>query len=172
ALIGDDNDLAAHLRCPVQAQMRSGSLDRLMLGHGGEIIANLIGHEHQFIELAGRHAANPPVAFSVPPSKHKAWSRRATATMRTPKRWARSSASEVGAETDTRVPAPKIAAFATISNEQRLVMTKKPLSGATPARASAPIALSSALCRPTSSRTRTIAPSGPHQAAAWTARVA
>ena len=64
-----------------------------------------------------------------------------------------------------------MAALATISNEQRLVMTKNPLSGATRARASAPIALSSALCRPTSSRDSRIFPSRPHHAAAWTARV-
>ena len=38
-------------------------------------------------------------------------------------------------------------------------MTKNPLSGAIAPRTSAPIALSSALCRPTSSRTRTIVPS-------------
>src|SRR6478735_9556432 len=172
ALIGKGNDLADHLRCPVHAQVRSSAGSGFLLRHGGVKIADLIGHTRKFVELAGRHAASPPFAWSFPSSKHKAWSRRATATTRTPNRRARSSASEVGAETETRVLAPKIAVLATISNEQRLVMTKKPLSGATPARASAPIVLSRALCRPTSSRTKTIAPSCPHHAAAWTARVA
>ena len=132
ALIGEGDDLADHLRCPVQTQMRGGALGRFPLGHGGVEIADLIGHAHEFVDLAGRQAANPPLASSFPSSKHKAWSRRATAITRTPNRRARSSASEVGAETDTSVPAPKIAALATISNEQRLVMTKNPLSGATP----------------------------------------
>jgi hypothetical protein len=47
---------------------------------------------------------------------------------------------------------PAIAAFCTISTETRLVMTKAPPEAGTPSRASAPISLSSALCRPTSSR--------------------
>ena len=68
-------------------------------------------------------------------AERSGWSERATAIRRMPKRWARSNASEVGAETETSVPAPKIATLATISNEQRLVMIKKPLSGATPAEA-------------------------------------
>src|SRR3984885_10173903 len=152
--------------------MRGRALDSLALGHGSVELADLIGHAHQSVELAGGQAATPPLDSSFFSSKLKAWSRRATAITRTPKRRARSSASEVGADTETSVSAPKIAALATISNEHRLVMTKKPLSGARPARASAPIALSSALCRPTSSRTRTIAPSRRHHAAAWTARVA
>ena len=44
------------------------------------------------------------------------------------------------------------AAFCTISTLQRLVMTAKPFDGSTPFHAMAPISLSSALCRPTSSR--------------------
>ena len=69
-------------------------------------------------------------------------------------------ASDVGAESATSVDAPKAAALATISNEQRLVMTTKPSVGRRrPSRSSAPISLSSALWRPTSSRTATIAPS-------------
>ena len=63
-----------------------------------------------------------------------AWSARAIAISVTPLASARSMASEVGAESATSVDAPKIAALATISNEQRLVMTKKPSAGATPLR--------------------------------------
>src|SRR6202167_4560369 len=166
AFIGEGDDLADHLWCPVEAQMRGGALDRFPIGHGGVELADLVRHAHKSLELAGAQAANPPLASSFPSSKHKAWSRRATAIRRTPKRRARSSASDVGADTETSVPAPKIAALATISNEQRLVMTKNPLSGAMALRASAPIVLSSALCRPTSSRTTTIAPSRPRHAAA------
>src|ERR1700722_5404290 len=86
ALIGKDDDLANHLWRPVEAQMRSDPLGRFPLGHGGVEIADLIGHAHKSIELACRHAANPPLASSFPPSKHKAWSRRATTIRRTPKR--------------------------------------------------------------------------------------
>src|ERR1700688_3279878 len=156
AFIGESDDLPNHLWRPVEAQMRGRALGRFLLGHGCVEVADLIGHAHKSVELAGGEAANPPLASSFSSLKHKAWSRRATAITRTPKRRARSSASEVGADTETSVPAPKIAALATISNEQRLVMTKNPLSGATPAREIAPIVLSSALCRPTSSRTRMI----------------
>src|SRR5258707_6750850 len=146
AFIGESDDLANHLWRPVEAQMRGGAFGRFLLGHGCVEVADLIGHAHKSVELAGRQAAIPPLASSFSSLKHKAWSRRATAITRTPKRRARSNASEVGADTETSVPAPKIAALATISNEQRLVMTKNPSAGATPARASAPTGLSIAFC--------------------------
>src|SRR5260370_30714782 len=144
--------------------MRGDAVNRLALGHGGVEIADLIGHAREFFHLSRRHAANPPLASSRPLSKHSAPSARATAITLTPNWRARSSASDVGAESDTSVSAPNVAALATISKEQRLVMRKKPPSGAKPARARAPIALSSALCLPTSSRNKTIRPSRLHQA--------
>src|SRR3984957_1646492 len=119
--------------------MRGSARGRFPLGHGGVEIADLIGHAHKSVELAGGQAANPPLGSSFRPSKHKAWSRRATAIRRTPKRRARSSASDVGADTETSVLAPKMGAFGTISNDQRLVMTTSPLPASAPARASAPI---------------------------------
>src|SRR3954468_9353529 len=83
---------------------------------------------------------------------------------------ARSSASEVGAEIATTARAPNAPAFSIISNEQRLVMTMNPLPGSTLDRRSAPISLSRALCRPTSSRSAISRPSSSANAAAWTAR--
>src|SRR3984957_3560347 len=147
------------------------AVHRLFVGHGFEIIADLIGHPDQLFDLAAAHAARSPAADRSACVKIVAWSPRAIAISVTPLACARSMASEVGAESATSVEAPKIAALATISNEQRLVMTKKPSAGATPLLMSAPINLSSALCRPTSSRKATIAPSRSHQAAPWTARV-
>ena len=58
-----------------------------------------------------------------------------------------------GRKRDQRRARRRSPPLATISKEQRLVMTKKPLSGSAPARQQRPISLSSALWRPTSSRT-------------------
>ena len=82
-----------------------------------------------------------------------------------------SSASEVGAETATIIGARIAAAFCTISTETRLVSSTAPPAPFRPARASAPANLSSALWRPTSSRTATRPSPGVQKAAAWTARV-
>src|SRR5271155_4561135 len=86
ALIGEGDDLANHLRRPVEAEVRGGARDRFPFGHGGVEIRDLIGHAHKFVDLAARHAANPPLASSTPLSKESAWSPRATAIRRTPKR--------------------------------------------------------------------------------------
>mgnify|MGYP004722700507 CR=1 FL=1 len=85
-------------------------------------------------------------------------SRRAIATSVTSSASARAMASDVGAEMATSVRAPKVAAFSTISNEHRLVMTTKPEAGSTPRLTSPPLSLSRALWRPTSSRRSTISP--------------
>ena len=74
----------------------------------------------------------------------------------------------VGADIDTRCGTPAAAAFCTISNEQRLVSTTKVSAAGTPARAMAPINLSRALWRPTSSLTSRMFPAGSQAAAAWT----
>ena len=66
AFIGEGDDLANHLWRPVQAQMRGDPLSRFPLGHGGVEIADLIGHAHESVDLAGRQAANPPLASSFP----------------------------------------------------------------------------------------------------------
>jgi hypothetical protein len=63
------------------------------------------------------------------------------------------TARAVGAETATIIGAPMQAVFWTISIETRLLNTRKPSCAAVPVRAKAPASLSSALCRPTSSRT-------------------
>src|SRR5580704_17818831 len=44
ALIGKGDDLANHLRRPVEAEMRGGARGRFPLGHGGVEIRDLIGH--------------------------------------------------------------------------------------------------------------------------------
>src|ERR1700734_3687292 len=72
ALIGEGDDLANHLRRPVQGEMRGGARGRFPLWHGGVEVRDLIGHAHQFVDLAGRHAANPPLASPSPPSKDSA----------------------------------------------------------------------------------------------------
>ena len=64
---------------PEQAEMRGDALGRFLLGHDGVEIADLIGHAHEFVDLAGGQAANPPLASSVRSSNHSAWSPRATA---------------------------------------------------------------------------------------------
>ena len=79
---------------------------------------------------------------------------------------------DVGSEIVTRRVAPARTAFSTISYEQRAVERMNPAAGSCPARASAPISLSRALCRPTSSRARTIVPSKAANAAACAAPVA
>ena len=67
---------------------------------------------------------------------------------------------------------PAIIAFCAISTEQRLVITHTPSANDSPALSPAPISLSSALCRPTSSRASSTAPSAVAQPAACTAPVA
>src|ERR1700729_4015071 len=54
ALIREGDDLANHLWRPVEAQMRGCALGRFPLGRGGVEIADLIGHAHEFVDLAGR----------------------------------------------------------------------------------------------------------------------
>ena len=66
---------------------------------------------------------------------------------------------------------PAWAAWRTRSWLTRLVTAAKPLAGSMPARAIAPTSLSSALRRPTSSRTSSSSPAGEIQAAAWLAPV-
>ncbi len=78
----------------------------------------------------------------------------------------------VGAEMAASTAIPARAVFCTISKLARLVTTTKPLSAGTPSCATAPISLSSALWRPTSSRTVRSTPSRSAQPAAWTAPVA
>ena len=77
----------------------------------------------------------------------------------------------VGAETVTSAPTPKVADFCTSSKLQRLVMMTKPVERSVPVSASTPISLSSALWRPTSSRTWTISPSRLAHAAPCTVRL-
>ncbi len=60
---------------------------------------------------------------------------------------------------------PNTAAFCTSSKLARLVTTRNPVDASVPARAIAPSTLSSALCRPTSSRTICNSPSADAQAA-------
>ena len=148
------DDLADHLRRPVEAQMRGGAFGRLLLGHGGVEIADLVGHAHEFLDLARRHAAIPPRASSCVVveaqtpcrrGRRRSGRRRSLAPFRAPARSARRA-------TPAR-PRRRSPPSTTISNEQRLVMRKNPFAALDAARASsAPIALSSALCRPTSSR--------------------
>ena len=68
--------------------------------------------------------------------------------------------------------APRTVVFCTISKLARLVTITKPVLGSVPALSRAPMSLSRALCRPTSSRTSCTAPSSPAQAAACTAPAA
>src|SRR3984957_14928454 len=114
------------------------AVHRLFVGHGFEIIANLIGHPDQLFDLAAAHAARSPAADRSACVKIVAWAPPAIAISGPPLASPRSMASGVGAESATSVEAPKIAALATISNEQRLVMTKKPSAGAKPAMMKAP----------------------------------
>lgn len=123
-------------------------------------------HARRAMRLISRDD-RPPNNYST----SNAPSARATAISLTPSARARSIASDVGAETETSAGAPKIAAFSTISKEQRLVVSMKPSAAPIPARRHAPIVLSSALCRPTSSRTTSRSPRLSHQAAACVARV-
>ena len=152
--------------------MRGGAFGRLLLGHGGVEIADLVGHANEFLDLVRAHAASPPSASFRAVAKQSAWSARATAIRVTPKARALSSASEVGAESDdqrARAENRRLGDHlerAAAGDEEEAVARRR-----SPARQSAPIALSSALWRPTSSRTSTMRPSRAHQAAAWTARV-
>src|SRR5579864_6651996 len=77
----------------------------------------------------------------------------ATAIRVTPAASAVRTASAVGAEMAIRIGAPMAAVFCTISTETRLVSTTAPSRGTKSALAAAPASLSSALWRPTSSRT-------------------
>ncbi len=78
----------------------------------------------------------------------------------------------VGAEMATSIATPAMAVFSTISYEQRLVTRMKALAGSSPSVRAAPISLSRAQCRPTSSRTSRILPDASAHAAACMARVA
>ena len=78
--------------------------------------------------------------------------------------------SAVGAEMVAKAPMPASAHFCTSSKLQRLDIKTNPSRKFTFDFASAPINLSSALCRPTSSRDSRIVPSAEHQAAACTVR--
>ena len=77
------------------------------------------------------------------------------------------TASDDGAETATSMPTPAMTAFCTSSNEARdEVSSARSAIGSSSASSAEPITLSIALCRPTSSRTRSIEPSGRTRAAA------
>ena len=91
--------------------------------------------------------------------KHQACPRGRWRRASTPTPARASSASEVGAEIETSVPAPNAAVLATISNEAAAGDDHKAVAGSDPPRSSAPISLSSALWRPTSSRATRMAPS-------------
>ena len=77
----------------------------------------------------------------------------------------------VGAETATSTGTPIIAVFCTISTETRLVRRTAPPDRGIPSRTNAPASLSSALWRPTSSRTAPIPAEAHQKAAPCTARV-
>jgi len=80
---------------------------------------------------------------------------------------ARSTASDDGADTAARAGTPAITAFCTSSNEARpLTISVVPLSGRRPASSAQPMTLSTALCRPTSSRTHNNSPPASNNAAA------
>ena len=67
------------------------------------------------------------------------------------------TARDDGADTATSIPIPAITAFCTSSNDALdEVSSARSLIGSSSARIAAPITLSTALCRPTSSRTRSI----------------
>ena len=79
---------------------------------------------------------------------------------------ARSTANDDGADTAASTGTPAITAFWVISNDARpLTSNTLPLNGIRPASTAQPITLSTALWRPTSSRTASTAPSGPNSAA-------
>jgi hypothetical protein len=76
-----------------------------------------------------------------------------------PNRWAKSTARLDGAETATMCRIPATAAFCTISNPRRPEITKTHSGkGSRRFNPAQPTSLSTALCRPTSSRTTRAAP--------------
>ena len=84
---------------------------------------------------------------------------------------ASSRASAVGAETVTSAPMPNVTDFCTSSKLQRLVISTNPDAGSVLFCAKAPISLSRAVWRPTSSRTSRISPSCETHAAPCTVRL-
>src|SRR5208282_5636964 len=78
------DELVDHLRRPVALEMSRRAFGRLILGHGGVKVADLIGHTHEFVDLARRHAAQPPLCSSRSLKKLSALSARATAISETP----------------------------------------------------------------------------------------
>ena len=86
-----------------------------------------------------------------------------------PRSTARSTANDVGAPTATTAGMPTTLAFWMISKLARALTTSTcPASGSAPTRAAAPTTLSTALCRPTSSRTCSRSPDAVARPAAWT----
>ncbi len=80
---------------------------------------------------------------------------------------ARSTASEDGAETAASIGIPAITAFCTSSKDARpLTIRTVPRSGSSPERRACPTTLSTALCRPTSSRRHSSSPSAEKSPAA------
>ena len=78
---------------------------------------------------------------------------------------ASSTASDDGADTAASTGMPAIAAFWVSSKLARpLTISTCPASGSRPARTPSPMTLSTALCRPTSSRSATSSPVGGEQA--------
>src|SRR6266850_8202745 len=110
-------------------------------------------------------------AIRCPLAKTSKPSSRATAMRVIPASSAVRTASAVGADIETRTDAPIVAAFCTISTETRLVRRTKPACVERFACAKAPLSLSIAFWRPTSSRTNSNPFRGDQKAAAWTARV-
>jgi len=90
----------------------------------------------------------------------------------TPKRLATSIARLDGAETAANTVIPAAAVFCSSSYDARPLTHTTSSSRGTPASTAQPIALSSALWRPTSSRTATSSPSGVNRPAACSPPVA
>src|SRR6185312_1263598 len=166
--IGDQG--RAHARFPELLQMVGNAVDGLVAGIGGEEAGDLVRHVNHVLRL---HWSAACIAWVM----RSGWvttrtlSGRASATSVRLQASATRPARAVGAEMATSTGMPAAAAFCTISTLQRLVMRAKPSAASRPRQAMAPISLSSALWRPTSSRANWIRPALFTQAAAWTERV-
>src|SRR5215813_10849935 len=141
-----------HARIPELLQVVGDAGDGFIARIGGEEVGDLVGHVD---EALGLHRA-PRMRWGWVTTR--TLSGRARATRVSPESSAMRRARAVGAEMATRTGMPTAAAFCTISTLQRLVMRAKPAAASRPRQAMAPISLSSALWRPTSSRTSWICP--------------
>src|SRR6478735_8937996 len=146
------DEVVAHAPAPELVDMVGDRGHGLLVRVGLEELGDLAAHvrelvaftcQHRFGMRGGRiayraHDVWASRSCESVPVKSMAASLRAMLTRVRPRRLARSIARDVGAETETSVPAPKIAAFSTISNEARLVTRTKPSSVPWPARSRAP----------------------------------